>query len=139
MQPSAPPPAGDPTPPTEPALDQVVDDETPRHEAVAWAVDELYADRSFDEVAAALVEGGWGEAAADEIVEAARQQTRDYRGVFTRDRVAGHANAYYRRATGRWFIGMPMLAAAWRLLHSVATLAALRRAEGEGRGKGRAR
>ena len=77
---------------------------------------------------ASLVEGGWPEDAAQEIVEAARQQTRDQRGVLTRDRIVGSADAYYRRATGRWFVGMPVLAAAWRLLHSLATLAALRRA-----------
>ena len=121
---------GPPTP-----LEHVIDDDTPRREATHWAADELFADRTFDEVTASLVEGGWSEDSAQEIVEAARQQTRDQRGVLTRDRVVGSADAYYRRATGRWFVGMPVLAAAWRLLHSRATLAALRRATRGDRGK----
>ena len=125
-----------PTPtPTSTPLDQIIDDDTPRQEAIHWAADELFADHTFDEVAASLVEGGWSEDAAQEIVEAARQQTRDQRGVLTRDRIVGSADAYYRRATGRWFVGMPVLAAAWRLLHSLATLAALRRATRGDRGK----
>jgi hypothetical protein len=115
-------------------LDQVVDDDTPRIEAVKWAVEELYADREFDDVAASLVEGGWSEDAAAEIVEEARRQTRGHRGVFTRDQVVADANRLYSRATARWYVGMPMLGAAWRLLHSLATLLALRRA---GRDTGR--
>ena len=135
--------AGDARPGDGPAapLEHVVDDDTPRREAIHWAADELFADRTFDQVTASLVEGGWSEDVAQEIVEAARQQTRDQRGVLTRDRIVGSADAYYRRATGRWFVGMPVLAAAWRLLHSLATLAALRRAtrgdrEGVRRGVG---
>ena len=122
------------TTPTPTPLEHVVDDDTPRREAIHWAADELFADRTFDEVTSSLVEGGWTEDAAQEIVEAARQQTRDQRGVLTRDRIVGGADAYYRRATGRWFVGMPVLAAAWRLLHSLATLAALRRASRVGQG-----
>ena len=111
-------------------LDQVFDDDTPRQDAIEWAVEELYADRSFDEVAAALVAGGWDETAAAEVVEAARQRTRDHRGVLTRDQILGPANRHYRQAmTGRWYVGMPVLAAAWRLMHSIATLSALRRAK----------
>lgn len=113
-------------------LEQVFDDDTPRQDAIEWAVEKLYADRSFDEVAAALVDGGWDETAAAEIVEAARQRTRDHRGVLTRDQLLGPANRHYRQAmTGRWYVGMPVLAAAWRLMHSIATLAALRRAKGK--------
>lgn len=105
-----------------------MDDDTPRREAIEWAVEALYEDRSFDEVAAALVEQGWPEQDAADIVEAARQQTRAHRGVLTRDTVVGRADRSYRQAmTGRWYVGMPMLAAAWRLMHSIATLLALRR------------
>jgi hypothetical protein len=46
-----------------------------------------------------------------------------------------NADRMYRRATGRWYVGMPMLAAAWRLLHSVATLLALRTARRSDRRK----
>lgn len=112
-----------------PPLDRVVDDETPRTEAVEWAVEALYEDRPFEEVEAALVEGGWSEDAAQEIVEEARRQTRRHRGALTRDQVVLDADRMYRRATGRWYVGMPMLGAAWRLLHSIATLLSLRRAK----------
>src|SRR3982751_3184852 len=108
-------------------LEQVVDDDTPRAEAVDWAAEELYDGRDFDQVTAALLEAGWEPEAAEEVVEEARRRTRDQRGVLTRDRVVGRAEALYRRSTSRWFVGMPMLAAVWRLLHSLATLAALRR------------
>ena len=80
-------------------------------------------------MAASLVEGGWERETAEDVVEEARRRTREQRGVLTRDRVVGRADALYRRSTSRWFVGMPTLAAVWRLLHSVATLAALRRAD----------
>jgi hypothetical protein len=111
------------------ALEQVFDDDTPRQDAVEWAVEQLYADRSFDEVNAALVANGWEDDAATGIVEDARQRTRDHRGVLTRDQLLGPAHRHYRQAmTGRWYVGMPVLAAAWRLMHSLSTLMALRRA-----------
>jgi len=93
-----------PTPtPTSTPLDQIIDDDTPRQEAIHWAADELFADHTFDEVAASLVEGGWSEDAAQEIVEAARQQTRDQRGVLTRDRTVGRADARaFRDTLRRW-------------------------------------
>ena len=117
------------TDPSDSPLEKVFDDDTPRQEAVEWAAEELYADRSFEDVAAALVASGWDEVAAAEIVEAARQRTRDHRGVLTRDDLLGPANRHYRQAmTGRWYVGMPVLAAAWRLMHSLSTLMALRRA-----------
>jgi hypothetical protein len=112
-----------------PPLDQVVDDDTPRQDAVEWAAEALYEDASFEQVAAALVDSGWSQDDAEDIVEAARQRTRDHRGVLTRDQVLGPAHRHYRQAmTGRWYVGMPVLAAAWRLMHSLSTLMALRRA-----------
>lgn len=117
------PPAPAPLP-----LERVVDDDTPRREAVEWAVEALYTDASFDDVAAALAEQGWPPEEAADVVEEARQRTRAHRGVLTRDHVVGRADRRYRQAmTGRWYVGMPMLAAAWRLMHSLATLMALRR------------
>ena len=119
----------EPTPPNvPPPLDKVVDDETPKVEAVEWAVEELYDDRPFEDVEAELVAAGWAPDDATSIVEEARQRTRRHRGATTRDQVVLDADRMYRRATGRWFVGLPMLGAAWRLLHSVATLLSLRRA-----------
>jgi hypothetical protein len=115
-------------------LERVVDDYAPRLEAVEWAVEELYADREFDQVTAALVEGGWPDSAATEIVEEARRRTRGHRGAMTREQVVADADRLYRRATDRWYIGMPMVGAAWRLLHSLATLLSLRRAGRDGHG-----
>lgn len=111
-------------------LERVIDDDTTRREAIEWAVEALLADRSFDDVSASLAEGGWPNDEAAEIVEAARQQTRHHRGALTRDQVVVHANRRYRQAMmARWYVGMPMLAAAWRLMHSVAALVTLRRAK----------
>jgi hypothetical protein len=122
-----------PAPDAAPALDRVVDDDTPRIEATEWAVEALYDDRPFEDVAADLVAGGWSADDAAEIVEAARQRTRRHRGATTRDQVVDEADRVYRRATGRWFVGLPMLSAAWRLLHSLATLLSLRRTGKAGR------
>jgi hypothetical protein len=116
--------------PPEP-LDRVVDDDTPRIEAIEWAVEELYDDRPFEEVEGELVAGGWSPDDAAAVVEEARQRTRRHRGATTRDQVVLDADRMYQRATGRWFVGLPMLGAAWRLLHSVATLLSLRRARKE--------
>lgn len=118
--------------PTVSALQEVVDDDTPRGEAIAWAVDELYEDRPFEWVAERLAEGGWPEDDVAEIVEEARRRTRTHRGAVTRDQVTLDADRLYRRATGRWVVGMPMLGAAWRLLHSLATLVSLRRRTRDG-------
>jgi hypothetical protein len=112
-----------------PALGRVVDDDTPKIEATEWAVEALYDDRPFEEVEAELVAGGWSVDEAAAIVEEARQRTRRHRGATTRDQVVLEADRMYRRATGRWFVGLPMLSAAWRLLHSVATLLTLRGAK----------
>src|SRR5581483_12229967 len=110
-------PEPDPHAPKASPLEQVIDDDTPRMEAVEWAAEALYDGLEFEQVATALVEGGWDAGAAEEVVEEARRRTREQRGVLTRDRVLGRADALYRRSTGRWFVGMPMLAAVWRLLH----------------------
>jgi hypothetical protein len=117
-----------PAPPDPPAaLADVVDDLTPREDALEWAVAQLAAGREFDDVAAELVAAGWPGPDAAEIVERARRATRARRGVVTRDDVVTDVNRRYRRAmTPGWFLGMPTVAAAMRLLHSLATLTALR-------------
>ena len=124
--PESPPPAADDS--ADVPLDRVVDDDTPRTEAIEWAVEQLFNDRPFEEIRDALLAGGWDEDAAAAIVEESRRLTRRHRGALTRDQVVFESDRMYRRATGRWFVGLPMIAAAWRLLHSVATLLTLRRA-----------
>ena len=101
---------------------------TPRREAVDWAVAEVGTGRAFDEVLAELRGAGWAEEDAEEIVERARQETRGQRGVVTRADVVRRADQQYRRAmTPGWFLGMPTVAAAMRLLYSLGTLVSLRR------------
>ena len=63
------------------ALEDIVDDVTPRTEAIDWAVEQLLGGRGFDDVQQELTIGGWGSDDADQIVEHARQQTRAERGV----------------------------------------------------------
>lgn len=109
------------------ALQEIFDDDTPRGEAIAWAVEELYQDQSFEWVAVQLSAGGWPDDDVSAIVEEARRRTRTHRGAVTREQITLDADRLYRRATGRWVIGMPMIGAAWRLLHSLAALVSLRR------------
>src|SRR2546430_825637 len=102
------------------ALDRIVDDETPRREALGWAVDQLEEDRAFEDVTAELVGNGWSADDAAEIVEAARVATRQARGAITRDQVVRATERRYRRSmTVGWFVGFPAIAAAVRLLYSV--------------------
>jgi hypothetical protein len=124
--------------PSDPSpLDNVVDDYAPRREAIEWATAELAAGRGFDEVAAELAGGGWAEGDAAEIVEAARRQTRHVRGVVTREQVVRASNQHYRQSMmGGWFVGFPSIAAVRRLIHSLASLASLRRNRGGGGGGG---
>src|SRR4051812_7329705 len=72
-------PTGAPSP-----LEHVVDDETPRREALEWATAELASGRGFDAVSGELVATGWSADDAAEIVEYARQATRPLRGERTR-------------------------------------------------------
>jgi hypothetical protein len=115
-------------PPDPSPLDQIVDDYAPRQEASEWATAELAAGRTFEDISARLIETGWSDADAAEIVEQARQQTRHHRGAVTREQIVRASNRRYRQAmTGGWFIGFPSVAAAMRLIHSLASLAYLRR------------
>ena len=113
----------DPTP-----LDQIVDDYAPRQEALQWATAQLAAGRTFEDISAHLIETGWSEPDAAEIVEEARQQTRHYRGAVTREQIIRASNRRYRQAmTGGWFVGFPSVTAAMRLIHALASFASLRR------------
>jgi hypothetical protein len=113
------------------ALDRIVDDETPRREALIWALEQVECGRAFEEVTAELVGNGWPGDDAAEIVEAARLATLELRGAITRDQVVRAADRRYRRSmTVGWFVGFPAIAAAMRLLYSVSTLLFLRRTNG---------
>jgi hypothetical protein len=119
-------PDHNPAPPS--PLEHVVDDETPRREALEWATAELASGRGFDAVAAELVATGWSANDADEIVEYARQATRPLRGEKTRAEIVADANRRYRKAmSGGWFIGLPTVSAGMRLLYSLGSLLSLRR------------
>jgi len=110
-----------------PDFDAIVDDDTPREEARLWSIEQLRTGRSFDEVLAELMDEGWSPEHAELILEYARQQTRDERGVVTREQVAKATDAYYRGGTGGGiFAGMPTISAMRRLLYSIATLKFLR-------------
>jgi hypothetical protein len=123
-------------PPTEPdpsPFDRIVDDDTPRQEALEWAADELTRGATFEDVNAQLVESGWSADDAAGIVEAARRATRGHRGAATRDDVVREANRHYRRSMGvGWVAGMPTVAALKRLLHALAAAISLGRRRGGG-------
>jgi hypothetical protein len=115
-------------------LDHVVDDETPRREALEWATAELAAGNEFETVCGELIASGWSADDAAEIVELARQVTRPLRGAQTRAQIVGDLNRRHRKATsGGWFIGLPTVSAAMRLLHGLGSLLSLRRRGGRGR------
>ena len=109
-------------------LDRIVDDYAPRQDALEWATAQLTDGRAFEELVAQLTADGWAESDATEIVEEARRHTRHVRGALTREQIVRASNRRYRQAmTGGWFVGFPVVAAAMRLIHSLASLASLRR------------
>ncbi|MDB5295501.1 MAG: hypothetical protein JWO31_1484 [Phycisphaerales bacterium] len=118
--PTSAPPTAEAAGQTAEALAQVIDDTDDRGPAARWAANELRHGRAFEAVSTDLVGQGWSSEVADEIVEAARQATRDDRGVRTRDAVALGAERRYRRtlANVRWFAfgGLPALLFAARNL-----------------------
>jgi hypothetical protein len=121
-------PDGSPSP-----LDQIVDDAAPRADAVEWAVAELQAARTFESVAATLLEQGWSQSDTDAIVEEARVRTRELRGVVTRDDVLRKVHRRYQQSmSGGWFVGFPTIASGMRLIHSLANLLFLRRTRRRG-------
>ena len=99
-------------------LNQIVDDYEPRLEAVDLTIKALNAGDSFESAKAYLVEIGWGDADADDIVEEARIRTQHSRGIVTRDQVVQNVNRRYRQSM--------VWAAAIRLIHSLGSLASLR-------------
>lgn len=114
--------------PTDSPLDHIVDDYVPRQDALEWATAQFASGRSFEELVTQLTADGWTETDATEIVEEARRQTLHVRGAVTRQQIVHASNRRYRQAmTGGWFVGFPSVAAAMRLIHSLASLASLRR------------
>jgi len=110
------------------ALEDIVDDVTPRAEAIDWAVEQLRNGRGFEDVQQELTTGGWGSDDAGQIVEHARQQTRAERGVVTREQVMKTVTANYRAGMGGGMIaGLPTIAAIRRLMFAIATMKFLRR------------
>lgn len=123
-----PPPAPDACADPASALEHVVDDLGPKEQAADWVRTQFALGRTWESVAADLVEGGWPEDTAVQLTETVRRLTRAERGVMTREQVVGGADRYYRRGMGGgWIVGMPSLAAAIRLMYSLGNLLRLRR------------
>src|SRR2546423_13953196 len=108
-------------------LDQIVDDYEPRLEAFDLAVAALQTGSTFEEVKSRLMEIGWSESDAQEILEEARIHTREARGLITRDQVLRNVHGRYRQGMSGWFVGFPLWAAAFRFIHARVRLAILLR------------
>ena len=123
-------PNPDPNRPPNPeaALNEIVDDVPEREKAQAWAIEQILAGRTSEDVAAELIGEGWGAADAEVIAEEARRATRRQRGIVTRSDVAATAAGHYSRGlTGGWIIGFPLWAAIRRLLHAISSLLILKK------------
>jgi hypothetical protein len=103
------------------ALREVVDDDTPREEALRYATAALEAGESFDAVISGLLNAGWPDEEAEMIVEQARKLTRDVRGVTTFQDVRREFQRHYR-STARWTVGFPALHAFLSLRRSLTML-----------------
>src|SRR2546423_1746523 len=64
------------------------------------------------------------------IVRAFLQTTGVVRGVVTREEVVRSSNQHYGMSMAGWFVGFPSVAAMRRLIHSLASLASVRRNRG---------
>jgi len=103
----------------------IIDDDTPRTAALDWAKQQFIAGVDGDVIATDLSAQGWSADDVEQIVEDARQQTSDERGVVTYHQKIQHANHMYRRGSSGWMAGIPSLGAVRRLLHAIASLRAL--------------
>ena len=65
-------PAGEP----DFSLGQIVDDDTPRNDAIAWALGEIDTGRSVESVTADLAAGGWSATDAESIADGYAAQLR---------------------------------------------------------------
>jgi hypothetical protein len=82
------------------ALARVEDDAAAIVEGRRWAEEQLLGGRSPEELVEQLVSEEWEISTAEQMVEAARKETRAERGVVNRDDVVRDLNVDYRRATG---------------------------------------
>jgi hypothetical protein len=114
-------------------LEHIVDDLASKEECADWIFSELSKARTAESIAEELVENGWSEDDAGDLVERVRRLTRGERGVVTRDDVMRGLNRRYQRgmASG-WLVGFPVLAAAFRLMHSLVNSIALVRVRRSG-------
>lgn len=120
----------DPSPddPAASPLEHIVDDYEPRQEALDFAIKAVESGVTFEETQRRLMENGWAESDAQDIVEEARIQTLETRGVVTRDKVLRNINSRYSRGmNGGWLIGFPIWSSMVRLIHSLGNIAFLRR------------
>ena len=116
----------DPEIPSNPDF-EVIDDLEEHVRAEDWARAEmLQNDRAPDDLIAELVQKGWEDDAATDVVEKIRKETRAQRGVVTRDDVVRNINRHYRKSTSGWAVGIPSIASLRRLLHSIATMSILK-------------
>jgi len=113
-------------------LDHIVDDYEPRQEALDFAIKAIASGVKFDDTQAKLIESGWSESDAQDIVEEARIQTQETRGVVTRDTVLRRINTRYSRGmNGGWLIGFPIWSSMVRLIHSLGSMSFLRRTQSQ--------
>jgi hypothetical protein len=116
----------DPETPSNPDF-EVIDDLEEHVRAAGWARAEMLENgRAPDDLIAELVQQGWEEDAAADVVEKVRKETRAQRGVVTRDDVVRDINRHYRKSTSGWAVGIPSIASLRRLLHSIATMSILK-------------
>lgn len=115
----------DPQPPPNPAaaLEAVVDDATPREEALRFAAESLEDGESFESTIASLTSAGWSSEDAEAIVEEARKLTRGTRGVTTlADVRRQNDRTHHATAYTRWTAAFPALSAVLALRRSLTRL-----------------
>src|SRR2546423_5233317 len=101
-------------------LDHIVDDLEARRECEEWVRAELLAGRAQEDVVKELTRAGWPKDDAEGIVEEGRRQTRQERGVVTREAVVREANRRHRGAMGTGLLtGLPTAASAKRLFYAI--------------------
>jgi phage tail protein X len=101
------------------ADDFVIDDQTQRLEALAWACERFMEGDDGDDLQQELVARGWDADDAYMLCETARKQTQAQRGVRT---YADAINTARRRRVLQhgWVISMPTIAAARQLIQAIA-------------------
>lgn len=114
----------EPPQPQASGFDQIVDDEEELNEALEWACKQWVAGIvTAEEMTAQLIDGGWGQDTAEEIVETARKHTLVERGGTTRAMVAAKERRRYWSANRfSWFTIFVPIASLRRLLFSLGSI-----------------